>query len=46
MLSVARRQAQRSVAPAIRAVSTWQAVPAGPPDPILGKRPCAERVAR
>jgi hypothetical protein len=37
MLSVAaRRSLQRGLAPVARGVSTWQAVPTGPPDAILG----------
>jgi hypothetical protein len=37
MLSVVRnRLAHSAFAPALRSVSTWQAVAAGPPDAILG----------
>ncbi|KAI0274656.1 glutamic oxaloacetic transaminase AAT1 [Gloeopeniophorella convolvens] len=36
MLTIARSRALRPAGKALRAVSTWSNVPAGPPDPILG----------
>ncbi|KAG5220808.1 aspartate transaminase aat [Salix suchowensis] len=36
--TLARRTAFEVSGKALRAVSTWSAVPAGPPDPILGKK--------
>ena len=35
--TIARRSTLAVSAQALRAVSTWSNVPAGPPDPILGK---------
>lgn len=36
MLSVTRTRTLVPMGKALRAVSTWSNVPAGPPDPILG----------
>jgi hypothetical protein len=36
MISVTRAHTVAHVRMALRAVSTWSNVPAGPPDPILG----------
>jgi len=35
--TIARRSTLAASAQTLRAVSTWSNVPAGPPDPILGK---------